>query len=114
MCPPMQKENRGSGVTSGIWGFEEFEFLPGVLGRGFLSYDADAVRAKKCDIEPGNTGRPYEIELKNPVVQYVEIFDDDGNSIPLNADDKCAAEKMLLAAWRDASDTIVDFEMGLL
>ena len=114
MCPPMKQANYGTGMEPGLWLFEEFEFLPGVLGKAYVKYEVNSQRVPKCDRNFGDVGRPYEIELSNPEIPWLEIFDDAGESIPLNADDMCAAQKMVLAAWREASEHVVDFEMGLL
>jgi len=110
----MQKVNRGRGLVSGVWEFDEFEFLPGILGRGIVFYAADAKRLGSHEVTDGLCGRPYEIQLSEPSVESVELIDDAGETIPLDDNDLRACQEKILSAWRDAADHIVDFEMGLL
>jgi hypothetical protein len=110
----MQKQNRGTGISSGVWLFEEFEFLPGVLGRANVYYNADAKRLAKQEVTDGLCGRPYEIELNLAKVERLAMFDDSGNEIELDLFELREAQEKILSAWREAADHVVDFEMGLL
>jgi len=114
MCPP-KTQNKGRGETSGRWEFEEYEFCPGVFGRGVVEYTSTARRIKSVDREVrAFLSMPYEIEISDPVVKEVVIFNDDGDEIQLNVDDARAAAEALKVAFEIAKNDVVDFEMGLL
>ena len=114
MCPP-KTENKGRGETSGRWEFEEYEFCPGVFGRGVVEYTSIAKRVKSADREVrAFFSLPYEIEISDPVAMDIVIFNDDGEEIELDEDSRRAAAEALKVAFQVAKNDVVDFEMGLL
>lgn len=114
MCPP-KTQNKGRGETSGRWEFEEFEFCPGVFGRGVIEYTSIAKRIKSADREVrAFFSLPYEIEISDPVAKDIVIFNDEGETIALDENDARAAAEALKVAFEIAKSDVVDFEMGLL
>ena len=114
MCPPKSK-NQGRGESSGRWEFEEYEFCPGVFGKGIVEYSSTAVRIKSTDREVrAFFSLPYEIRLSDPTVKDVVIYNDAGEDMRLDDDSRRAAEESLKTAWEIQKQDVIDFEMGLL
>lgn len=106
--------NKGTGIRPGVWFFEEFMFSDSVFGKATVKYLCDARKLTKAEIAEGDRSKPYELEISEPLVVGLEVFDDDGNSVPMTAAaaELCKAE--VLDAFAAAEDRVLEFEMGLL
>ena len=105
--------NKGTGLKPGLWLFEEFMFSETVFGSASVSYQCDAHRMAKCDID-GSVGKPYELQISSPVVTDVRVFDDQGVSIDLKENDIIMLNAMVLDAFELIQSDVIDFEMGEL
>ena len=106
--------NKGTGLSPGVWLFEEFYFADSVFGSAEVVYTCRCRRLEKSEIAEGDLGKPYNLEIVEPVVTAVSVFDDDGNEIPLDATDRVMLSQVVLEAFQGVSDAVLDFEMGLL
>lgn len=103
--------NKGCGERSGRWVFEEFMFTDSTFGSAAVEYEWHFTPPHKTDDElfaPGmNRG---DFEVFNPVVKDIVVFDDDGNSIPLNAQAIEECQKIVLDAFSMIHRDVQDFE----
>lgn len=106
--------NKGTGLRPGCWFFEEFSFSDAVFGTATVEYRCDARKLRHDEIAEGDVSRPYELEFSEPVVVELKVFDDDGNDIELEAQDRKVLGKLVLDAFEAIEDDVMDFEIGLL
>jgi len=96
--------NHGTGGrTSGIWEFDEFMFDENLFGRAAVEYTA--IFSDDFDDDFTCFGRH---------VSKLEVFDDDGNSLPISPASRPQLEAMVLEAFENDKDHVEEFEMGLL
>jgi hypothetical protein len=106
--------NRGTGVTPGQWLFEEFMFTDSVFGTAKVSYRCDARKLAPSEIPEGDTSKPYLLEISDAVVTSLEVFDDDGVSLPIDESTLTPLSIIVLDAFSAIEDHVLDFERGLL
>lgn len=115
MCKSAELHQHGTGIKSGVWLFEEFEFMSEVWGKATVTYDARFHRPDRRDdaILSFGTNRG-EFEISDVKVKELVVFDDEGGELPLEGDNKVACEKMVLAAFGRQQYDVIEFESGLL
>lgn len=106
--------NKGTGLRPGCWFFEEFSFSDAVFGSATVEYRCEARKLRRDEIAEGDASRPYELEISEPCVVELNVFDDDGNEIELEAYDRKVLGALVLDAFEAVKDDVMDFEIGLL
>ena len=106
--------NKGTGLQPGVWFFEEFSFSDAVFGSATVEYRCEARKLRHDEIAEGDVSRPYELEISEPVVVELKVFDDDGSEIELEAYDRKVLGALVLDAFNERADDVLDFEKGLL
>lgn len=115
MCKSAELHQHGTGHESGVWVFEEFEFMSEVWGKATVTYDATFHQPDRRDdaILPFGTNRG-EFEISDVKVKEVVVFDDEGNEMPLDENSRTACERKVLAAFAKQQYDVIEFESGLL
>jgi len=106
--------NKGTGLKPGFWYFEEFYFADSVFGTATVSYDCRCRRLHGSEVAEGDLGKPYELEIVDPGVLELKVFDDDGNEITISDDDRIVLNKVVLDAFKEREHSVMEFEIGLL
>lgn len=106
--------NKGTGLRPGCWFFEEFSFSDAVFGTATVEYRCDARKLRHDEIAEGDVSRPYELEISEPVVVELKVFDDDGDEIDFGGEEKEILARQVLDAFEARVDDVLDFEKGLL
>lgn len=105
--------NKGTGLKSGTWFFEEFYFADSMFGSAIVNYTVRWRTLQKSEIAEGDTGKPYQVEIVDPVVASLSVLDDNGDKIALDANDEMVLGKIVLDAFDGRVDAVVEHEMGM-
>jgi len=106
--------NKGTSLRPGVWFFEEFSFSDAVFGSASVEYRCEARKLRRDEIAEGDMSRPYELEISEPRVVELKVYDDDGDEIELEACDRKVLGALVLDAFEAIKDDVMDFEIGLL
>lgn len=106
--------NKGTGLKPGLWNFEEFMFQDSVFGMATVKYVCESRKLNRSEIAEGDCSRPYELEISDPTVVELKVFDDDGDEIPLSEQTREKLGMSVLDAFAAIGEEVIDFERGLL
>lgn len=106
--------NKGCGVKPGVWVFEEFMYTDSIFGCATVGYKCEARKLTPDEVAKEDTGKPYEIEISEPWVAMLEVHDDAGDPIELSDLAHGECEKIVLEAFADIRENVLDFEAGIL
>jgi hypothetical protein len=105
--------NRGTGIRPGRWWWEEFQFTDAIFGTATVEYRCEARKLTISEIADGDTSRPYQVEISEPRVVELKVFDDDGEEMD-SLGFYNELERIVLDAFERIEDYVLDFERGLL
>ena len=103
--------NKGTGLKSGTWFFEEFYFTDSMFGSAIVTYTVRWRPLQKSEIAEGDTGKAYQIEIVDPVVTSLSVLDDNGDKIALDESDVMVLGQAVLEAFEGRVDAVVEHEM---
>ncbi len=106
--------NKGTGMKSGVWHFEEFMFAESVFGMAIVEYVCKNRHLRKAEIAEGDCSKPYELEITEPRIRLLEVHDDNGNNVLIPDDERKTLEAMVLERFKEIEEDVLDFEMGIL
>ncbi len=106
--------NKGTGLKSGSWLFEEFLFAESVFGMAVVEYVCNNRHLRKAEIAEGDLGKPFELEITEPRIRLLEVHDDDGNNVLIPDDERKVLEAMVLERFKEIEEDVLDEEMGIL
>lgn len=109
-----KEANHGTGAEPGLWVFEEFMFEDAILGMAKVRYTCRCRRLAPAERAEGDLGKPYQLEIVDPVVSEVHVYDDDGEEVPVPDEELVILQEAVLTAFRDREEDVLEFEMGLL
>lgn len=109
-----KQANKGTGLRPGVWFFEEFSFSDALFGTATVEYRCEARKLRHDEIAEGDMSRPYELEISDPSVVELKVFDDDGDEIPLSKQTRDTLNARVLEAFEAIEDDVMSFEMGEL
>ena len=104
---------RGVGIQSGVWTFEEFNFVPTILGSATVLYRCDWRKLESSEVMEGDMGKHYDLVLSEPRVTGIVI---DGDRLGVRPERSLEKEitELVLDAWKASEHWVLEFEMGLL